>query len=81
MNSQGHKYVQIIPFQMRVIPEKARSKAQKEKCVFWETWELHRPPQGKEGLLLKAICTFLMGEADPVMAKGLIWVRNTQEKP
>lgn len=67
---------------MGVIPEKARSKAGKEKqCVFCETWELHRPPQGKEGLLLKDICIFLLGEADPVMAKGLVWVKDTLENP
>lgn len=80
MNSQGHKYPQIIPFQVGVIPEKARSKARK-KCIFWETWELHRPPQGKEGLLLKDICIFLLEEADPIMAKVLVWVRDTMEKP
>lgn len=42
----------------------------KEKCVFWETWKLHRPPQGKEGLLLKDIRIFLLGEADPTWQMG-----------
>lgn len=42
---------------------------------------MHRPPQGKEGLLLKDICIFLLGEADPITAKGLVWVKDTLEKP
>lgn len=42
----------------------------KEKCVLWETWKLHRPPQGKEGLLLKDIRIFLLGEADPTWQMG-----------
>lgn len=38
--------------------------------MFWETWELHRPPQGKEGLLLEDICIFLLRESDPTWQMG-----------
>lgn len=64
-----------------VTPEETRSsKAGKEKHVFWGTQGLHTPPRRKEGLLLKNVCIFLLGEADPTMVNRLVWVMDTLEK-
>lgn len=63
-----------------VTPVKQRSSKAGKKCVFWGAQGLHTPPRRAEGLLLKDIRIFLLGEADPTMVNRLVWVRDTLEK-
>lgn len=63
-----------------VTPVKHRSSKAGEKCVFWGTQGLHTPPWRAEDPLLKDVCIFLLGEADPTMVNRLVRVRDTLEK-
>lgn len=48
--------------------------------MFWGTQGLHTPPWRKGGPLLKDVCIFLLGEAEPTVVNRLVWVRDTLEK-
>lgn len=49
--------------------------------MFWGTRGPQAPPRRTEGLLLKDVCIFPLGEAAPNTVNRLVWVRDTLEKP